>query len=241
MANRPHLIYPTMPLPPAVAAKVDGTAATPALPRGTRRALQADAKEQRRHLILDAAADVLTQAPNRDIGVAEVAQAAGLAKGTVYLYFPSKDELLLALHERQTEWFFRALAEASEQRRLDFEGVFALLDRYMLSDPLYLPLASRCLGALDFSVLPAVRTAYKQRIAERLAHVGAILEAHFTGLEPGGGISLLMSSYAMIMGLWQLLSPDPANPYPLDFRRDTEAALRALWRGRVVGWQEAGR
>ena len=233
MANRPLLIYPTMPLPSAVAAKLDGTA--PAAVRGTRRALQADAKEQRRSLILDAAAGVLQQSPNRDIGVAEVAQAAGLAKGTVYLYFPSKDELLLALHERQTERFFRALAAASDECRLDFEGVFALLDRFMLSDALYLPLASRCLGALDFAVLPAVRAAYKKRIADHLAHVGAILEAHFTALEAGGGISLLMSSYALIMGLWQLLSPDPANPYPLDFRRDTEAALRALWRGRVVG------
>ena len=41
--------------------------------------------------------------------VAEVADEAGLAKGTVYLYFPSKEELLLALHERNVGGFFRAL------------------------------------------------------------------------------------------------------------------------------------
>jgi AcrR family transcriptional regulator len=38
--------------------------------------------------------------------VAEVAEAAGLGKGTVYLYFPSKEEMLLALHERHVTKFF---------------------------------------------------------------------------------------------------------------------------------------
>ena len=35
--------------------------------------------------------------------VAEVAESAGLAKSTVYLYFPGKEEMLLALHERHVD------------------------------------------------------------------------------------------------------------------------------------------
>jgi AcrR family transcriptional regulator len=202
--------------------------------RVTRRALQADAKEQRRTRILDAAERVLLAAPNRDIGMADVAQAAELAKGTVYLYFAGKEELLLALHERQIEGFFSGLSEAASLGRLDFEAVFRLIDAHALSPPLYLPLASRCLGSLDFSVAPAVRAAYKARIAGHLDRVGRLLEQHFSGLEVGGGVSLLFSSYALIMGLWQLLSPDPDHPYPVDFRRDAELALRALWRGRMI-------
>jgi AcrR family transcriptional regulator len=203
-------------------------------PRVTRRALQADAKQERRERILAAAEQVLLAAPGRDIGVADVAQVAELAKGTVYLYFASKDELLLALHERQVENFFTEMCLASEAGQLDFEGIFRLLDQHVLSSPLYLPLAIRCLGSLDASLPSAVRSAYKARVANHLERVGRILEAHFMGLEPGGGVSLLFSSYAMIMGLWQLLSPDPAHPYPLEFRRDVELALRALWRGRVA-------
>ena len=41
--------------------------------------------------------------------VAEVADEAGLGKGTVYLYFASKEELLLAVHERNLDHFFGAL------------------------------------------------------------------------------------------------------------------------------------
>lgn len=203
-------------------------------PRVTRRALQADAKEERRQRILAAAEKVLLAAPHREIGMAEVAQAAELAKGTVYLYFPSKDELLLALHERQVEDLFRALLAASEAGRLDFEGVLELVDRHALSSPLYLPLAVRCLASLDAAVPSTVRGAYKARVSAHLKQAGHALEQHFGGLEPGGGASLLFSSYSLILGMWQLLSPDDAHPYPLDFRRDVEQALRALWRGRVA-------
>ena len=220
-----------MPVRPLM--QIPACSSPPAL-RVTRRALQADAKEERRTRILDAAEQVLLGSPNRDISVEEVARAAELAKGTVYLYFSAKDELLLALHERQTVAFFAALSVAAECAPLDFDVVFRLMDEHTFTPPLVLPLASRCLGSLDFSVAPEVRAAFKARIAGHLARVGGILERHFVGLEPGGGAALLFSSYALIMGLWQLLSPDREHPYATDFRRDVEPALRALWRGRAA-------
>jgi len=79
------------------------------------RAVQAEDKEERRHAILDAAEELLAEEVNRVANMAEVADRAGLAKGTVYLYFPSKDELLVALHERHAEAFFKALIARLEQ------------------------------------------------------------------------------------------------------------------------------
>lgn len=49
--------------------------------------------------------------------VAEVAEAAGVAKGTMYLYFGSKDELLAALRERYLEQFAAALDVAAGSAR----------------------------------------------------------------------------------------------------------------------------
>ena len=66
-------------------------------------------KEERRQALLDAAEKLYLRHPDRMASVAEVAGAAGLAKGTVYLYFPSKEEMLLALHERHVASFFAAL------------------------------------------------------------------------------------------------------------------------------------
>jgi AcrR family transcriptional regulator len=63
------------------------------------RAIANEDKEARRHALLDAAETLFLQHPDRVASVAEVAEAAGLAKGTVYLYFPSKVAVLKALIE----------------------------------------------------------------------------------------------------------------------------------------------
>ena len=59
----------------------------------------------------------MLRSPDRMASVAEVADEAGLAKGTVYLYFPSKEELLLAVHERKIDGFFGALIAGSTRRQ----------------------------------------------------------------------------------------------------------------------------
>ena len=76
------------------------------------RAVAEEDKEERRNALLDAAEALFLEHPDRMASVAEVAEAAGVAKGTVYLYFPSKEEMLLSLHERQVARFFRELEQA---------------------------------------------------------------------------------------------------------------------------------
>ena len=111
------------------------------------RAIHAEDKRERHDAILDAAERVLLHSPDRVASVAEVADDAGLAKGTVYLYFPSKEELLLAVHERRIDGFFRdviALVEGAAPVSID--AMLALTHRHLVDPPLFLPLASRCFG-----------------------------------------------------------------------------------------------
>jgi AcrR family transcriptional regulator len=61
--------------------------------------------EVRREQLLDAAAQVFLDRGLAQATIADVAEAAGLAKGTVYLYFDSKSALLTALRARYTsQW-----------------------------------------------------------------------------------------------------------------------------------------
>src|SRR5688572_28258418 len=91
------------------------------------RAVADEDKEARRHSILDAAERLFLRHPDRMASVAEVATAAGLAKGTVYLYFPSKEEMLLALHERQVAHFFEHLmVKLAQPGPLDFDDIFPI-------------------------------------------------------------------------------------------------------------------
>src|SRR5215212_10316260 len=89
------------------------------------RAMGSEDKEVRRQALLDAAERLYLAHPDRVASVSEVAQAAGVAKGTVYLYFPSKEEMLLALHERHVAAFFGELnALLDTARAQDFASVF---------------------------------------------------------------------------------------------------------------------
>jgi AcrR family transcriptional regulator len=59
--------------------------------------------EVRREQILDSAAQVLAAKGLAAMTVADVVAGAGVAKGTFYLYFSSKEELVAALQARYTE------------------------------------------------------------------------------------------------------------------------------------------
>src|SRR5713226_5711688 len=54
----------------------------------------------KRDAILRAAIDVFAERGYFNAQVADVARAAGIAAGTVYLYFKSKDDLLVSIFER---------------------------------------------------------------------------------------------------------------------------------------------
>jgi AcrR family transcriptional regulator len=59
--------------------------------------------EERRRDILDAALRLFVQRGFNETTVGDIAQEAGMGTGTVYLYFPSKEHVLLGLHERFRE------------------------------------------------------------------------------------------------------------------------------------------
>jgi AcrR family transcriptional regulator len=207
------------------------------------RALLAEDKQERHNAILDAAERLLRRSPERVANVSEVADEAGLAKGTVYLYFPSKEELLLALHERHVAEFFAALGELlARSKTITFDEILAITGAHMVEQPTFLPLAARCFGIMGTQVPLDTAVAFKGRMAARMREAAAGLERHFPELPPGGGVPLLRHSYALILGLWQMSStqvvdlPEGVDECPMvDFPYADELArgLRALWRGTV--------
>src|ERR1700686_3157081 len=81
---------------------------THAVARRARPVRPARASAPKRDAILRAATDVFAGCGFFNAQVADVARAAGVAAGTVYLYFRSKDDLLVSIFERTMR---EALAE----------------------------------------------------------------------------------------------------------------------------------
>jgi AcrR family transcriptional regulator len=216
------------------------------------RAIGTQDKEARRHALLDAAEALFLERPDRMASVDEVAQAAGLAKGTVYLYFPSKEEMLLSLHERHVAAFFGALMKLlGGAGPVGFDEIWSVTRRHIVRAPGYLALSSRCFGLMDRDIPTETAIAFKIRVGQALSDAGAGLERHFRDLGPGAGVMLLQHSYGLIVGLWQLMHPierfgDAVNRAELkmfrgDYERELEFALRALWSGTMAaGTRKAG-
>jgi AcrR family transcriptional regulator len=68
--------------------------------------------ERRRPLILDAALEVYVERGYRGTSMQAVADAAGVTKPVVYECYPNKDELLLALLDREERRLLDAISEA---------------------------------------------------------------------------------------------------------------------------------
>ena len=99
------------------------------------RAMAVEDKAERHHAILDAAEALFLKHPDRMANVSEVAETAGVAKGTVYLYFPSKEEMLLALHERHVAAFFADLMTLlGSPGPHEFGTIFAVVRKHIIRD-----------------------------------------------------------------------------------------------------------
>lgn len=174
--------------------------------------------------------------------MADVAQAAGLAKGTVYLYFDSKEAMLVAAYARKVDAFFDELIAAIERSdAFGIDELAVLARRHLTEPPAYMALAGQCMAFLDKPAAVSEVAALSARIAERLSQAGSGIERHYAQLPPGEGTRLLIHGYALIVGLWHLTAAPSTDHGPvrqllpgLRYADEADLALRRYWH-QVVG------
>lgn len=204
--------------------------------RGRQRAIDRDEKEARRQAILDAADRLFAE--RQDLAnVADVAKEAGLAKGTVYLYFQSKEEIYLALHLRHVEYFFtKLIARLNSPQPFRFEEMQALADEHILNANTYLPLSACCIGFAAGTVREVVGAHFQARLTEWLQTAGSRLETHFAKIVRGEGVRLLRHSYAIMLGLYSLMRTEQDGKLKCmqiegmgSFQEEASLALLRYW------------
>jgi AcrR family transcriptional regulator len=204
------------------------------------RAVTEALKDARRDAILAAAQALFCKEPFENIAMSDIADAADLAKGTLYLYFRTREEIFLALLTREFSSWFAAFSEASKS----FASPEATLD--WIADSLVRSELVR-LAALLHAVLErnlSVETARSFKLG---------VEAGVSVIAPDLARALRLESeedtrrflrwlQASIVGVHQLASPAPAvraamaeEPrlarLAIDFRTELRAMLGALLAG----------
>ena len=77
-----------------------------------RRSLKERQRQEREELILQASEEVLLQKGYQDASMDEIAARVGIAKGTLYLHFAGKEDLVIALVEREMQTFLKVIEDA---------------------------------------------------------------------------------------------------------------------------------
>ena len=203
-----------------------------------RRAYASEDKEARRRVILAAATELFEQ--TRELpSVAEVAAAAGLAKGTVYLYFRTKGaifaDILLegwGVVVDQLGAAFSSVGDSQADKVATFLDGFV---HYLDENPMLLRLDAIVQGLLERDLEPEERAAFKEAMHSRINGGGAIVDEAL-GLKPDRGVQLLVRSHALTRGLWAYFEAPGADAAfgMSDFAKDLSEALTEYWRGALA-------
>jgi AcrR family transcriptional regulator len=141
--------------------------------------------------------------------MAALAKQAGLAKGTLYLYFRTKEELFLALLENGFDAWFDVL-----DARLDAGG--GELTAEEAAELVVRSIRGRETLARLLSILPTIvehnvdydaALRFKRQVMRRAEATGHRLEARLPFLRAGEGARLLVHLHALVIGVWQLAEP----------------------------------
>jgi len=89
---------------------------------------RADVSEERKHQILNAAEEVFTQKGFDEARMDDIADGTGLSKGTLYLYFKSKDDLIIAILDRIFQREFKEIERLKDQNLSAREAVWKFTD-----------------------------------------------------------------------------------------------------------------
>jgi AcrR family transcriptional regulator len=176
-----------------------------------RRAVHDGQKEERRLAILTTAWQLFQTTSYEAVTIAGVAEAAGLAKGTIFLYFKTKEALFLALLQQQLEsWFAAVDAGLTVVRGKDrIPQITALICEQLESRPGLTRLLAILHTLLERNINLDEALRFKYMLKEHFEHTGALLEQCLPFLQPRQGAHVLLQCDAMVIGFWHLADPAP--------------------------------
>jgi AcrR family transcriptional regulator len=223
------------------------------IPDGTQMARPALSEEERfsrRTALLDAARHLYRERGTLPT-VANIAKSAGVAKGAVYLWFRSKDEIFVAILE---DAFLELIArlvpiiESIDPRPEFTPDSFASQYAKLLGESPDVVRLSSVLTSMFRENLPTESFSRLDRnVGASLSKAGTLLEQRLGCPMRSKGADLLLHTWTLTIGLRIMMGiPDEMekvldDPTPATFRRGFSTELKTsvaqLWRGAMIRQQ----
>jgi AcrR family transcriptional regulator len=166
-----------------------------------RRARRVAEKAERRGAVLAAAAALLRETGFEGLSMSALAERAGIAKATLYLYFETREEVLLALYVEALAAWSRALGAGLHDGMAD-EAFVALFASASSADPNFLTLRARLESVIEHNVSLARLVEAKRAMRDLVGELAPRVERALR-LGAGTGARLLVSLDALQLGAEQ--------------------------------------
>jgi AcrR family transcriptional regulator len=166
------------------------------------RARTQEQKSNRRLEILEAADRHFRQVGFEAFSMGELARCAGVAKGTLYLYFKTREEVLLELYCQQLQgWTTRLLALL--ETPLDDDAFSRGFLSSARTDPTFLPLISRLDSVIEHNISLEKLVDSKRLMIRLFAQLTPVLERSLN-LPEGSGFPALSALSTLLLGACQI-------------------------------------
>ena len=170
---------------------------------GRTRARSDDAKRARRQFILSTADQLLRHEGFDAFTMNKLAAVTDLAKGTLYLYFATREELVLALYtDLHYGWIQRFIAAEKQMVTLDYDALCVRFYQSFVADPLLVDLAARAASGLEPHVPLIAWIAAKQAQVRSAKRLGGMF-CHIFGCDPAQAQRLAWAFLAALSGAQQ--------------------------------------
>lgn len=218
------------------------------------RARQPAQKEERRRAILEAALELWQESAYDEFKMAELASRLGFAKGTLYLYFETKEELFLALLEGMLgTWLAELAIWCSAIKKPSRPRLLAeLITRSLRGKPHLLRLLPMLETLLERSSSYEAVAGFQRRLLDQLSPVADAVSECLPQLPREACVRLMLHLRALMMGMFQrsqkpqvmqrIVSENPEYAvFVVDFESEFTFAAEALIEGYLRVYRRASR
>lgn len=215
------------------------------------RARSAEDKDLRRAHLIDAATRLFADSNFEAVTIARVAELAGMAKGTAYLYFATKETLFLELARAELTLWVHALIKKLKRLRSGSgasqpaQAVPAVMARCAAERPVLGRLLVLLHSVIEPNIDEAAARDFKLYLRDLLTQASEAIASRIPGLNAQDAATLVMQMHALVISLSQLADPPPviarvmaADPslqaMQIDFEPFLAATLTTLVRGTLA-------
>lgn len=176
-----------------------------------KRAVTDEQKSEKTNQIRTAAEDLFETEKFSNITIEKIAKKAGTAKGTVFIYFKTKEEIFLSIAEKEIAKWKKYLIESIASVRVNDKkiSVESLCDILIssLKNNSFIKLISILDDTLEQNIDSKKAFQFKKFVKAEMEEISAIIETSSDALKPGNGIIILNSLYACAIGAFKVSNP----------------------------------